>query len=201
MSYKKFFEIVLDFELKGSINVILLKITSELANTSQKKTWKFLVIQYWASNHHSYIRGRRSLVKKLDTLLGINKVLILWNQAFNSSYLRMQQCLPLGWLLETRYGYICRVQLSVLILTNGRLIDLKCEAELLLLIMDYLLVLQVLSCCAAALPRISRRLSLKNQPDMTHNWKQIFGYLSFLYQEKKFAFSGENVWSSGFFLS
>lgn len=80
MSYKKFFEIVLDFELKGSINVILLKITSELANTSQKKTWKFLVIQYWASNHHSYIRGRRSLVKKLDTLLGINKVLILWNQ-------------------------------------------------------------------------------------------------------------------------
>ncbi|GAY39634.1 hypothetical protein CUMW_045910 [Citrus unshiu] len=183
MLYKKFFEIVLDFELKGSINVILLKITSELANTSQKKTWKFLVIQYWASNHHSYIRGRRSLVKKLDTLLGINK------------------CLPLGWLLETRYGYICRVQLSVLILTNGRLIDLKCEAELLLLIMDYLLVLQVLSCCAAALPRISRRLSLKNQPDMTHNWKEIFGYLSFLYQEKKFAFSGENVWSSGFFLS
>lgn len=80
MSYKKFFEIVLDFELKGSINVILLKITSELANTSQKKTWKFLVIQYWASNHHSYIRGRRSLVKKLDTLLGINNVLILWNQ-------------------------------------------------------------------------------------------------------------------------
>lgn len=64
MLYKKFFEIVLDFELKGSINVILLKITSELANTSQKKTWKFLVIQYWASNHHSYIRGRRSLVKK-----------------------------------------------------------------------------------------------------------------------------------------
>lgn len=38
MSYKKFLEIVWELELKGSINVILLKITSELANTSQQNT-------------------------------------------------------------------------------------------------------------------------------------------------------------------